>query len=195
LGPGLGAFFRQADANAGRANARRTPRVLTSVWPGDRGVPRGGRKWQGHELSAIRGYRTAAGCGRRSIGGQGRRHTCVMRQAFAHQAILVMEPAADVRAPGAAVTVALCGHWDHQPPCPLAPHYVSTAGDHGQLRVRTLFAAEPDQEGEVRHLIEQALSGQLEFPDGFAVAWRLRASWSSEVSAEEADNAERLIRS
>ena len=32
-----------------------------------------------------------------------------------------MEPDADVRAPGAAVTVVLCGHWDHEPPCPLAP--------------------------------------------------------------------------
>jgi len=38
-----------------------------------------------------------------------------VRQAFAHEAVLVTEPDADVRAPGAAVTVALCGHWDHEP--------------------------------------------------------------------------------
>jgi len=25
---------------------------------------------------------------------------------------------------GGAITIALCGHWDHTPPCPLAPHYV-----------------------------------------------------------------------
>jgi len=43
-----------------------------------------------------------------------------MRQAFAHEAILVVQPQADLRAPGAAITVALCGHWEHQPPCPLA---------------------------------------------------------------------------
>jgi hypothetical protein len=42
-------------------------------------------------------------------------HTGIMRQAFAHEAVLVMEPDADVRAPGAAVAVALCGHWDHEP--------------------------------------------------------------------------------
>ena len=72
-----------------------------------------------------------------------------MRQAFAQEAVLLMEPHADVRAPGAAVTVALCGHWDHEPPCPLAPHHVSAAGNDGELRVRILFAAEPDKEDEV----------------------------------------------
>jgi len=118
-----------------------------------------------------------------------------MRQAFAHEAVLVMEPDADVRAPGAAVTVALCGHWDHEPPCPLAPHRVHAEQDDGELRVRILFAAEPDTEGEVRHLIELALAGQLKFPDGFTTPWRLRRSWSSDVSAEETGHAERLIRS
>ncbi len=97
--------------------------------------------------------------------------------------------------PGAAVTAALCGHWDHEPPCPLAPHHVSAAGDDGELRVRILFAAEPDKEDEVRHLIEQALSGQLNFPDGFTTPWQLRASWPSEVSAEETGHAKLLIRS
>jgi hypothetical protein len=116
-----------------------------------------------------------------------------MRQAFAHEAVLVMEPDADVRAPGAAVTVALCGHWDHEPPCPLAPHPVSAGEDGGELRVRILFAAEPE-EGEVRRLINRALSGQLKFPEGFTTPWRLRTSWPSEVSAEETDHAERLIR-
>jgi hypothetical protein len=118
-----------------------------------------------------------------------------MRQAFAHEAVLVMEPGADVRAPGAAVTAGLCGHWDHEPPCPLAPHRVSADEDDGELRVRILFAAESDKEGKVRQLIAQALSGQLKFPDGFTTPWRLRTSWASEVSAEETHDAERLIRS
>jgi hypothetical protein len=118
-----------------------------------------------------------------------------MRQAFAHEAVLVMEPDADVRAPGAAVTVALCGHWDHEPPCPLAPHHVSADEDDGELRVRVLFAAEPDKEREVRHLIEQALSRQLKFPDDLAAAWQLRATWPSEISVEEAGHAKRLIQS
>ena len=32
--------------------------------------------------------------------------------------------------------------------------------DDGELRVRILFAAEPDAEGEVRHLIDQACPGR-----------------------------------
>ena len=35
----------------------------------------------------------------------------------------MMPAPADDGAPGAAVTVALCGHWEHPPPCPLAPHH------------------------------------------------------------------------
>jgi hypothetical protein len=119
-----------------------------------------------------------------------------MRQAFVQEAVLFMESHADVQAPGAAVTVALCGHWEHEPPCPLAPHHVNAAeNDGGELRVRILFAAEPDKEDEVRYLIEQALSGQLKFPDGFTTPWQLRASWPSEISAEETGHAKLLIRS
>jgi hypothetical protein len=119
-----------------------------------------------------------------------------MRQAFVQETVLLMEPHADVRAPGAVVTVALCGHWKHEPPCPLAPHFVSGhGGNECELRVRILFAAEPDTEGEVRQLIEQALSGQLKFPDGFATPWQLRASWPGEISAEGQGHAQRLIRS
>jgi hypothetical protein len=118
-----------------------------------------------------------------------------MRQAFAHEAVLAMEPDADVRAPGAAVTVALCGHWDHEPPCPMAPHHVGAQDHGGELRVRIVFAAEPGTEARVRQLIDLALSGQLKFPDGFATPWRLRASRPAEVSAEETELAGRLIHS
>lgn len=118
-----------------------------------------------------------------------------MRQAFAHEAVLVMEPDADVRAPGAAVAVALCGHWDHEPPCPLAPHRVSTGEDDGGLRVRILFAAEPDAEDEVRRLIDQAPVRATEIPGRLHHPWRVSISSPSEVSAEETDDAERLIRS
>ncbi len=46
-----------------------------------------------------------------------------MRQAFAHEAKVGMATDGDSRAPGAAITVALCGRWDHEPPCPLSPHH------------------------------------------------------------------------
>jgi hypothetical protein len=118
-----------------------------------------------------------------------------MRQAFAHEAILVMEPEADERAPGAAVAVALCGHWDHEPPCPLSPHRVHADRVDNELHVRVLFAAEPETECEVRQRIEDALSGQWEFPEGFHTPWQLQESGLSHVAPEETGQAERLIHS
>jgi hypothetical protein len=118
-----------------------------------------------------------------------------VRQAFAHEAVLMMEPDADVRVPGAAVTVALCGHWNHEPPCPLAPHRVNADRVGGEVRVRVLFATEPAKEPEVRHRIEQALSGQVPLPDGMPIRWQLRASSPSNVSAAETEQAEHLVRS
>ena len=69
-----------------------------------------------------------------------------MRQAFAHEAELLMRPEAGVRAPGAAITVALWGRWDHDPPCPLAPHHSQAERSGSEVRVRTVCAVEPDNE-------------------------------------------------
>ena len=115
-----------------------------------------------------------------------------MRQAFVHEAVLDLEPEADARAAGASVTVALCGHWDHQPPCPLSPHYVHADRIDDELRVRVLFVAEADTEGEVRRRIERALSGRWPFPEGFTTPWQLRESRPGELSSEDARRAERL---
>jgi hypothetical protein len=118
-----------------------------------------------------------------------------MRQAFAHEAVLVMGPDADIRAPGAAITVALCGHWDHQPPCPLAPHHSKADRVGGEVRLRILFAAEPAMENTVRQRIDLALSGgQLQGPEGVTTQWQLLSSQLSDVSDEETDQAERLAR-
>jgi hypothetical protein len=118
-----------------------------------------------------------------------------MRQAFAHDAILDMAPNADARAPGAAITVALCGHWDHQPPCPLAPHHTAADRVDDEVRLRILFATEPDREDLVRRRIDGALSGgELSGPDGITTRWRLRTSRSAEITVAEADHAERLTR-
>src|SRR2546426_8114852 len=111
-----------------------------------------------------------------------------MRQAFAHDAVLLMRPDADIRAPGAAVTVALCGHWEHEPPCPLAPHHSSAERTGGEVRVRILFATEPERESLVRERITAALArGRLDGPDGVTTRWELRASFGGEVTAAESD--------
>jgi hypothetical protein len=117
-----------------------------------------------------------------------------MRQAFAHEAVLVMEPGVDDAAPGAAVTVALCGHWDHEPPCPLSPHRVIVDRVDGELHVRVVFAAEPEAEREVRRRVELALHGQWRFSEGFTTPWEIRESRPSEVSPDETSLAESLVR-
>jgi hypothetical protein len=114
------------------------------------------------------------------------------RQPYAHDAVVRMAPDADIRAVGAAVTVALCGHWDHQPPCPLAAHHTRADRVDDEVRVRILFATEPDREAEVRDRIAAALAaGHLDGPDG-PVAWRLDHAGASPVAPEEAEHAARI---
>ena len=116
-----------------------------------------------------------------------------MRQAFASEAVLSMDPEADIRAPGAAVTQALCGHWEHPPPCPLAPHHTTAERDGDGLRVRVLFVAEPGVKAVVHQRIGAALAGgRLVGPDGVATTWKLNSGRPSRVTAPERLRATRL---
>lgn len=118
-----------------------------------------------------------------------------MRQAFAHNAVLKMPPSADIRAPGGAITVALCGHWEHEPPCPLAAHHTGATRTGDEVHLRVLFAVEPDHEAAVRARLTVALAaGRLEGPDGTSTDWELLSATESPVAPEETDHAERLIR-
>lgn len=119
-----------------------------------------------------------------------------MRAAFAHEATLEIAPSGDDRAPGAAITVALCGHWDHEPPCPLAPHDTRASRVGEEVRLRTLFAVDPELEDVVRERIDAALlSSRLVGPDGATTTWQLRSSKPDDVFDEELEHARRLIRS
>lgn len=106
-----------------------------------------------------------------------------MRESFAHDAVLAMHPDGDIGAPGAAITTALCGHWEHEPPCPLAPHHTRADRDDAQVRLHVLFATAPEQEHEVRHRIEAALDDPR---------WQLVSTGPGVVAAEEAEHAARL---
>jgi hypothetical protein len=121
----------------------------------------------------------------------------VTRAAYAHDAVVVLDPGGDSRAPGGAITVALCGNWDHEPPCPLAPHHTdATPADDGTVRLRVLFAVEPADEELVRSLITQALSsGRLTGPDGRVTRWMVESSGVSSVRPDESDHAARLVAS
>jgi hypothetical protein len=118
-----------------------------------------------------------------------------VRQAFAHDAVLLLEEGGDERAPGGAITVALCGSVSHEPPCPLAPHHTRVHRTEDGLALRLLFAAEPADEPRVRALVEEALSrGWGDSPDG-RTTWDLVESGPSAVEDAEEAHAQRLIRS
>jgi hypothetical protein len=105
-----------------------------------------------------------------------------------------MQPGCSPDALGGAITVALCGHWDHTPPCPLAPHYVTALPDGETVAVRVLFATEPANEQRVRLLIGEALAtGELTAPDGGLATWQLSSAAPGNVRPEEHDHAAGLI--
>ncbi len=62
-----------------------------------------------------------------------------------------MEPDAELSSPGAAITLSLCGSWDHDPPCPLAPHFTSASRVGDEVHLRTLFSAERSDLEESSH--------------------------------------------
>ena len=124
-----------------------------------------------------------------------------MRAPYAHDAVVRVAPGGDLAAPGGAITVALCGGWQHAgEPCPLAGHHTTAerVGGAGsdEVRLRVLFAAEPGDEAEVRRRIEDALaSGTVTGPDGGTRSWRPGSAAPGTVRADERDHARRLSRS
>lgn len=116
------------------------------------------------------------------------------RLAYAHDAVVIMDADGDTRAPGGAITLALCGSWEHEPPCPLASHHTAVERVGDEAHVRVFFATEPTDEAEVRRRVNAALGrGSVTGPDGRVTLWRLVGSRHSSVRDEEAGSARRLI--
>ncbi len=116
------------------------------------------------------------------------------RKAFAHDAVVAMRYGDSPDALGGAITTALCGGWDHQPPCPLAPHYVSNVADGEIVSLRVVFATRPADEQRVRALIGEALAtGRLTVPDGSVAQWELQSTAPGSLRAGEEDLAADLI--
>jgi hypothetical protein len=119
-----------------------------------------------------------------------------MRQVYAHDALVRMRSAEGADAVGAAITVALCGDWQHEPPCPLAPHHTQTERTADEAQVRTIFATQPSLESEVRQRIDQALAqGTQVMPTGEIASWQLLSSEAGVVQEGERDHGDRLISS
>ena len=86
----------------------------------------------------------------------------------------VLEPGGDVRALGGAVTVALCGHWEHDGACRWPHLTVTEPGDDGVVRVRTTVTVGAAEEEEVRRRFREALeAGTLTGPDGAVSRWHV----------------------
>jgi hypothetical protein len=117
-----------------------------------------------------------------------------MRQAFAHTALLALD--GDEHAPGAAVTVELCGHWEHEPPCRV-PHRTDVTEERDGLGVRVLFACPPDEEPATRAAVERALAGgalPVPAPAGTPpTRWQLLRSAPAEVADADSAVAARLV--
>jgi hypothetical protein len=97
------------------------------------------------------------------------------KYSYSHQVEYLIQFAqgADERSPGGAITVELCGHWDHEGPCRW-PHYtnIATCGDKHQVIID--FDASEDDFAVVKERIELALQkGQLIGPDGRLSVWEI----------------------
>lgn len=128
------------------------------------------------------------------------------RDAYVHEADIALHPEVDPRAVGGAVTVALCGHWEHEGPC-CWPHnneiselqnsecrlQIGKAGlqsdDPGSAtltrRFRTLFICDLDDEPIVREKIRAALHSSSD--------WRVVMDRSRAVAPDERELADDLL--
>jgi hypothetical protein len=108
-----------------------------------------------------------------------------MKRFFVQCADVVLEAGADPAAPGGAVTVALCGSWDHAGACRW-PHQTSAVWDDRRGQVRVVFVAEEEEESRVRALIDEALAGgECVGPDGKLSRWEATGHGAGVLSESE----------
>ena len=105
------------------------------------------------------------------------------RVAFVHEAELELGDGTDPAAVGAAVTAALCGHWEHDGPCRW-PHNSHIELVDSCATFRTLFVAPATDETLVRERIERSLREET--------GWVVRRTRARSVSPAEAPLAGRL---
>ena len=102
------------------------------------------------------------------------------REHYAHVAELRLGEGVEPSEVGAAVTVALCGSWDHEGPCRWPNnHDIDASGAY-----RVLFVAPPADEAEVRARIETTLHA--------ATHWTVLQSGPRPVAPDEQELATRL---
>lgn len=105
------------------------------------------------------------------------------RVAFVHEAELQLHADTDPAAVGAAVTTALCGHWEHEGPCRW-PHNNQIELADAVAHFRTLFVAPAIDENGIRERLEQCLRA--------GEGWAVLRTGSREVAPREEPLARRL---
>jgi hypothetical protein len=115
-----------------------------------------------------------------------------MRQHYVHRTLVRMQADADRAALGGAVTMALCGSWDHVGLCRW-PHNSRPQDRRDFVALRTVFVAESADEQTIRDRIDEVLCvGSLTAPDGTPTRWRVHASNADSLTDEDNDLAARL---
>jgi hypothetical protein len=104
------------------------------------------------------------------------------RAVFAHEARLRLGDVEPGEV-GAAVTTALCGHYGHDGPCRW-PHNNDIRSVEGGAEFRTVFVAAPNDEAEVRSLVDAALNGDPR--------WAVVGSRARDLTTDERALGERL---
>ena len=105
-------------------------------------------------------------------------------QAFVLEAELELQEGCDPAAVGAAVTVELCGHWEHDGACRW-PHNNVMDEDETRARFRTLFVADAPERAGVEQRIEASLRA--------GTGWRVLAIRPRPVADREQALAGRLL--
>ena len=105
-------------------------------------------------------------------------------EAFVVGAIVALGDGCDPAAVGAAVTSALCGHWEHEGPCRW-PHNNAIDSACVPARFRTLYVAGAEEADLVAQRIRDAL--------GSAAAWSVVRIERRPVDESDRPLAERLL--
>jgi hypothetical protein len=112
-------------------------------------------------------------------------------QAFVEEATVEMTDG-DPAAVGAAVTVELCGHWEHDGTCQW-PHHTSVSQKGDAVTLRTVFACTPEEEAEVRRRVVAGMTaGTLDGGPKGSSSWVVESVRADEVRASEQKLASRL---
>jgi hypothetical protein len=106
------------------------------------------------------------------------------RRAVGVDVDLELHSGADRRAPGAAVTVALCGHWEHDGACRW-PHNSRIDDSRVPARLRTVAIVDEPSVAEVLRRMEDGLRAA---PD-----WTVLAFHVGDIAEDERPLADRLL--